>query len=243
MWASRETWASSPFQPQAAAPSLPKVHSLPQKPLAREEDEGQRKAWLPWASHTWALREPSLPAAPDQALPSSQRAPPARASASAPRVNACPYQQVHGELQPLMNLGRCRQSRLKNTGKGKQSSSASLKQACSFFSLEPRFNSFISSICPLMTDLSLYRSNSWPTNSKRHLMSYLPMPQQSQHSQSPEASVLCTGQGHYQALFTAQTVKLVLLSMNQTPELLKVFINIKNAVIDCFLVTTGFINH
>lgn len=62
---------------------------------------------------TSALREPPIPAGPDQALSSSQRASPARASASAPRVNTHPTNRLQGELQPLMNLGRCRQHSLK----------------------------------------------------------------------------------------------------------------------------------
>lgn len=66
-------------------------------------------------------------------------------------------------------------------------------------------------------------------------MSYLPKSKQSQDSQSRahEPRGLCAMHGTGTLL--AQTVKLVLsLSTNQRPELLKVFINRKNAIIAFF---------
>lgn len=63
-------------------------------------------------------------------------------------------------------------------------------------------------------------------------MSYLPKPQQSQDNQSRPHEPRGLGAMHVTGTLLAQTVKLVLcLSVNQRPEVLKVFINRKNAII------------
>lgn len=118
VWATRETRASSPFQPLPSStfPSQGSFHDS--EALGQGRGWRERQAWLPWAlaslvaPHTSTeetfhtcrtspgsaelTKGPLLPG-PQHLLPGSTR----------------PTKRLQRELQPLTNFGRCRQSSLK----------------------------------------------------------------------------------------------------------------------------------
>lgn len=212
VWATRETRASSPFQPLPSStfPSQGSFHDS--EALGQGRGWRERQAWLPWAlaslvaPHTWALRKPSIPAGPVQALLSSQRGP------SCQGLSICSQQEQGSQGQHMSyqkasawtpasdKLWKMQAVQSKKKGKGKQSSSISLKQACWFFDLEPRISTLSS--CPFVLKWQirpyievipgqLIVWGTWcPTSqspSKARTVRGDPT--------SPEASALCTGQG------------------------------------------------
>lgn len=196
---------AAPFSPWPAAPSLPKVLSMTQKLLAREEDEGRGRPGSPehlppWLHHTLALRKPSIPAGPVQALLSSQRGPSCQGLSICSQGQHMSYQKASAWTPASDKLWKMQAVQSKKKGKGKQSSSISLKQACWFFDLEPRISTLLS--CPFVLKWQIRPYIEVIPGQLIVWGTWCPISQSPSKARtvrgdptSPEASALCTGQG------------------------------------------------
>lgn len=144
-----------------------------------------------------AVGEISIPVKTDQALCSSRSCSGASpASSCPPGVNTHPTNRPRGQLPPLVNLGRHRESSLKKLSKGKQSNSISLKEFW-FFSLEARFRSLSSCPFALKWKIGLYTEViAGPLVAHGVWCPTSPHPQQ--RPREPRATALHAGKGQCQ---------------------------------------------